>query len=133
MEVRHLYEGQLGSVEDLSAGDSETVVLALECNQRRCRGRTGLRGEHRRRRIIEATYAERSIDESDGAVGTRDAPVAFTHMTDEYRVEFVVHCVHLAEVCIANQGVARADECRGVGVALGAVAVAIGHHVRGGK
>jgi hypothetical protein len=30
VEVRLLYEGQLWSVEDLSAGDSETVVLVLE-------------------------------------------------------------------------------------------------------
>lgn len=32
VEVRFLYEGQLWSVEDLSAGDSETLVLALECD-----------------------------------------------------------------------------------------------------
>jgi hypothetical protein len=32
VEVRLLYEGQLWSVEDLAAGDSETVVLALECD-----------------------------------------------------------------------------------------------------
>jgi hypothetical protein len=32
VEVGLLYEGRLWSVEDLSAGDSETVVLALECD-----------------------------------------------------------------------------------------------------
>jgi hypothetical protein len=108
-------------------------VLAFEGDERRGRRDAGLSGEDRRRRVLEPADAEGAIDEADRPVATCDPPVPFAHVADEDRVELEVHRVHLAEVSVADQCVARADERRRVGVALRTVTVSLGHQVGRGE
>ena len=68
-----------------------------------------------------------------GPVAARDLPVALAHVADQDRVELVVHRVHLAEVGVADQRLRGAHQRRRDRVALGGVAVAVGHQVGGGE
>ena len=75
---------------------------------------------------------ERALDEPDGAIVARQRPVALAHVAHQDRVAREVHRVHLGELRVAQQLAPGHHQRRGQRVALGAVAVALGHEARRG-
>ena len=132
-EIGHVAAPQVRLVQHLARRVDQAETVAAQVRKAHHRYGPGLLGEDQRRRVVQAALAEHAVHQERLSVRAGHGPVALARMAHQDGLARQVHHVHLAEVGAAAQADHRGHEHGAGGVALGGVAVALGHEVGRGQ